>query len=305
MSLRSQARERTARLVRRSGLAAGLHRVHRRGHAVILFYHDPAPAVLDAHLQWLGRRFSYTTLDAVVDALHSGDWSAVPDGGLVLTFDDGHRGNRALLPVFRRHGVRPTIYLCSQVVGTQRRFWFQQPGWRDEAQRYKCLANAARLDALKRDIGFEPEREYAGERQALSREEILEMAPFVDFEVHTRFHPILPQCSAEEAWQEIAESKRELEALLGRACRHFSYPNGDYLDREVELSRRAGFASARTVDLGWVSRASDPFRLKCFGINDDASVDMMVAQLSGIPGWLRRLRSGELAGRHIVTRPAG
>jgi peptidoglycan/xylan/chitin deacetylase (PgdA/CDA1 family) len=291
MSLRSTARESIAHLLRWSGAPWLLRRAHRRNAASILFYHDPKPAVLDAHLAYLRDRYSFTTLDAIVDAMERRDASALPDHAVALTFDDGHRGNHALLPVFRRHGVVPTIYLCSQIVGTGRRFWFQIPGM--DADLYKPLPAAERLAALARDHGFDLLREYpAAERQALSDREIEEMAPHVDFQVHTRFHPVLPHCTDEEAWEEIAVAKRELEERLGRPCRHFSYPNGDYVARDAELVRRAGFASARTTELGWTRLDTDPFRLPCFGITDDASVAVLAAQLSGIPSFVRRRTVG-------------
>jgi peptidoglycan/xylan/chitin deacetylase (PgdA/CDA1 family) len=285
-ALRTLAREATAEALRLSGATALLRRAHRRGCATILFYHDPKPAVLDAHLTHLRRHFQFTTLDAIVRSVESSDFSALPDHALVVTFDDGHRGNYDLLPVFRRHGVVPTIYLVSQIVGTGRRFWFQLPG--SDSEPYKDLSNRERLQRLRRDTGFEQEREYPlRERQALSDAEIDEMAPHVDFQVHTRFHPILTQCSDEEAWEEIAASKRELEARLGRECRHFAYPNGDYGGRDRELARKAGFASARTIAPGWASAVSDPFALPCFGITDTASVRILRAQLSGIPTYIR------------------
>jgi peptidoglycan/xylan/chitin deacetylase (PgdA/CDA1 family) len=304
MSLRSFAREAPARLLGWSGAPWLLRRAHRRGCAAILLYHDPAPAVIDAHLGWLrAHDYAFTTLDVVVDAVARHDASALPPGALVVTFDDGHRGNHALLPVFRRHGVTPTIYLCTQVVASGRRFWFQQPG--RDVRPYLYLRNRERVAALHRDCGWEPEREYPpAERQALSAAEIEEMAPHVDFQVHTRFHPVLTQCSDDEAWEEIAGAKRELEERLGRACRHFSYPNGDYREREVALARRAGFASARTIDLGWTRSDTDPFRLPCFGVADDASLAMLEAQLSGIPGYLRRRLQGQRGGRWPVIAPA-
>ena len=55
------------------------------------------------------------------------NWARVPERALVVTFDDGHRGNHRLLPIFRRYGIRPTIYLCSQIVGTQRGYWVNEP----------------------------------------------------------------------------------------------------------------------------------------------------------------------------------
>jgi len=291
VSGRTFAREASAEMLRLSGAPWWLRRRHRRGFATILFYHDPKPAVLDAHLAHLGRHHHFVTLDEIVRALHAGDLRALPESSLAITFDDGHRGNYELLPVFRKHGIVPTIYLCSQIVGTPRHFWFQLPGV--DSEPYKGLPNAQRLDALKRDVGWEPARAYPiAERQALSDREIDEMAPHVDFEVHTRFHPVLPRCDAEEAWEEIAGSKRELEARLGRECRHFSYPNGDFGARDAELARRAGFASARTTELGWVGPTADAFRLPCFGITDTASVRVLAAQLSGIPSWVRRRTVG-------------
>jgi len=291
MALRNFAREATAETLRLSGAPWLLHRAHRRGFATILFYHDPKPAVMDAHLRHLRRHYHLTTLDEIVRAVERRDLGALPDHALAITLDDGHRGNYELRPVFRRHGVVPTIYLCSQIVGTGRRYWFQIPGV--DSEPYKRLPNAERVERLRSDAGFEPTREHPlAERQALSDREIDEMAPWVDFQVHTRFHPVLPRCTDEEAWEEIAGSKRELEKRLGRECRHFAYPNGDFSARDAELARRAGFASARTTELGWTTGDTDSFRLPSFGITDDASLRILTAQLSGIPSWVRRRTVG-------------
>ncbi len=232
MSWRTIARDGTARVLRWSAAPYLIRRTHTRGSATVLLYHDPSPDVLEAHLEYLASRFRFTTLDAVVDAIARGEWSRLPDDALVLTFDDGHRRNYSLLPLFRRFEVRPTIFLCSQIVGTTRAFWFNEP---TQTSPLKYVPNGERLAVLARTTGFVQEHER-GElaRQALSRDEILEMAPFVDFGAHTRFHPILPRCDDDEAWREIAESKRDLEALLGRPVSHFAYPNGDYGAREVE-----------------------------------------------------------------------
>jgi peptidoglycan/xylan/chitin deacetylase (PgdA/CDA1 family) len=303
MSFRRWGRDAAALAVRGSGVPWLLRRTHRRRHASILLYHDPLPEVMEAHLAYLASRFTFTTLDTVVDAVLRRDWSRVPEGALVITLDDGHRGNRALLPAFQRYTVRPTLYLCSQVVATTRRFWFQERGV--DVPGLKRLHDRGRLDELARTTGFEPSRSHdASERQALSAQEIAEMAPWVDFGAHSRFHPILTQCVDDDAWLEIDGSRREIEAITGRPCRHFSYPNGDYGPREVEYARKAGFASARTVDLGWTHVASDPYRLKAFGIADDASVHVLAAQLSGIPNYLRRLAQGSRGGLWPTTPTA-
>jgi peptidoglycan/xylan/chitin deacetylase (PgdA/CDA1 family) len=295
---RSLARGAAARLIRYSGLPRAA-RFARRTRATILFYHDPAPHVMEAHLRWLSERFRFTTLDRVVEALRAAD--PLPARSVVLSFDDGYRGNHALLPLFRRYGVRPIIYLCSAIVATRRRFWFLEAR---DSERCKRLSNGERLALLARETGFRQDAEATDSPpQALDARELRELAPHVDFGAHTRFHPILTQCSDEEAWEEIAGSKRDLEQLLGRPCRHFSYPNGDYGPREAELARRAGFDSARTTEVGSVGPGADPFRLRVFGVTDDASVDVLAAQLSGIPYYLRNLARGRLGGGKEMLVP--
>jgi peptidoglycan/xylan/chitin deacetylase (PgdA/CDA1 family) len=67
---------------------------------------------------------------------------------------------------------------------------------------------------------------------------------------------------------EIAGSKAEVEELTGQPCRHISFPNGDYGPRELDLIRRAGYLSARTIEPGWVEPATDPYRLKIVPMPD-------------------------------------
>src|SRR5262249_18830391 len=155
------------------------------------------------------------------------------------------------------------------------------------------------LAALQR-AGFSP-TEHHPERQALSAEEIVRMREVVDFAAHTRFHPILPACSDEEAMLEISASRIEIEQLTGQPWLDFSYPNGDYGEREIEFARKAGYRSGRTVDLGWNSATTNPFLLKCLGTSDDASINRLAGDLSGVSLWVARLKVGSLTGRH---RPA-
>jgi peptidoglycan/xylan/chitin deacetylase (PgdA/CDA1 family) len=286
--------------IRFSGIPLLIRNTVARRRVTIVLYHDPRPAVFERHLRYLARIYSLITLDALVDALERQDVSALPRKSLVVTFDDGHRGNHALLPLLRRYGCRPTIYLVSGIVGTARHFWFRDA--RQQFHRLKVLPNQQRLDALRAELGFTPQKEFAPEtRQALSALEIREMAPWVDFGSHTCFHSILTTCTDDEARRELGDSKTELERLLGRAVRHFSYPNGDYREREVRLARESGYASARTIDVGWSDVSSDPFRLRITGVTDDASIGLLTVQLSGVATYLRYLLAGSWRGRHRTT----
>ena len=286
-------------LVRWTGLATLIRHTVARNRVSILVYHDPAPEVLERHLRFLVKRYNLISLGDLVDRLGSETWRDLPPHALVLTFDDGHRGNAELLDLFRRYDVRPTIYVCSQLVGTKRHYWFREAR---DAEPLKGLPNEERLASLG-TAGFSLTREYA-DRQALSIEEMDRLGGVVDFASHTRFHPVLTTCSDAESASEIESAKGEIESVTRVPCPDFSYPNGDYGERDLALVRRAGYRSARTIDLGWNSKGTDPFRLRVLGTEDDASISRLAADLSGISGYLARLRLGSLNGRHppVVSR---
>jgi peptidoglycan/xylan/chitin deacetylase (PgdA/CDA1 family) len=294
-----------AGVIRYSGLSWLVRHTVARRRVSIVFYHAPDPATMERHLLYLAARYSFVDTDALVDAIDRRDFSALPPRPLIVTLDDGLRENRDLLELFRRFGVRPTIYLCSEIVGTTRHFWYRELDGRpvDEKERLKRLPEAERLAALEAATGFTRTREYgSGGRQALSREEIETMAPHVDFQAHTLFHPVLPMCEDRSSQEEIARSRKQLEALTGRPCRHISYPNGDYTAREIGHARDAGYASARSIDLGWNGPRTDRFALKVLGTSDDASVTRLAGELAGMRFLIHWAR-GDLRGRHATIRP--
>ncbi|RKU22270.1 polysaccharide deacetylase [Candidatus Poribacteria bacterium] len=259
-----------------------------RCRVAILLYHDPQPITFAKHIACLSRRYTIISLDTLVTAIHQQDFSQIPPKSVVITIDDGHAGNITLLPIFKQYRVRPTLYVCTQIIDTHRHFWFKIAGQsKAEKERLKRLPNAERLACLKRTADFEPEKVYP-ERQALNVSEMKEMAESVDFQPHTRFHPILPRCTDAACKKEVLESKRDLETLLGIECSHFSYPNGDYTEREVEIVKASGFHSARTTDIGWNTVDTPLYRLKTVPITDDAGLILFRSELTTIPQRLRR-----------------
>ena len=273
--------------LRYSGLAPLIRFLRARSGVSVVVYHDPAPETFERHMAFLSKRYSFISMDTLADALASGDWSRIPPYALVVTLDDGHRGNYALLDVIRRYDVFPTLYLCSGIVDTHRRFWWKTPTVNIEA--LKNEPHAVFLEQLQEEAAFRPEKEYP-DRQALNRDELLEMQPHVCFGAHTRFHPILTRCDDETCRGEMVASKDELEALLGQEIKHFAYTNGDYGERERGHARDFGFQSARGLDVGWNTKARDRFSLKVTGVQDDASLNVLGAQLCGVFGAIRRLK---------------
>ena len=276
--------------LRCSGILLLFRSLYLRHKATIIYYHDPSPQVFEKHMRYLSKHYNIITLDFLVEAIHNCSWAKLPPKSLVITFDDGHKGNFNLLPVFKKYKIVPTIYVCSQIVETFRHFWFKVATGKKKLELLQC-SNQMRLQHLAQEYDFEPSKEYPEqERQALSKEEIDLMNGYVDFQSHSRFHPVMTNCSQVECEQEIVLAKDEVERLVGNRCKHFSYPRGAYSEREIFYSKKAVYASARTCDVGWNDAKTDPYRLKTTLIADDASVNWLAVQLTGIPQYLHALR---------------
>lgn len=262
------------RIVRYSGLPFLFREVLFRKATRIIMFHDPTPEAFDRAVAYLAGRYNIITLD---DHLSGRPLPAKP---LIITFDDGHIGNFALLDVFKKHGIRPTIFLCAGIVGTNRHFWFTHTAMRGSSGPLKSLPDDERLRVLEAS-GFTPEREF-DTHQALQRTHIETMKSHVDFQSHGLTHALLPTCADHVAAHELTDSKRLLEGLLGTPVTAFAFPNGDYCERDIRLAQEAGYRCAVTVDFGFNRRGSDPFRLKRLSVDDTGDIDALSAKVSGV-----------------------
>ena len=287
-SVADGAREFMAVLIRLSCLPALVRWVQARNKVTIVLYHDPAPEIFEKHLAYLSRRYNFIALSDLVGAIRTGDWRAIRPYSIVLTFDDGHVGNYRLLPLIKKYGVRPTIYLCSGISDTNRKFWFKALKDPKLIQTLKECPADIKQKIMQDHCGFSAQREYPeSERQALNKLELHKMMESCDFGSHSQFHPTLTILSNQDCTREIADSKGELFTMLNRECEHFAFPNGDYAERELAIVKDAGYLSARTIDAGWNDMDTDPYRLRITGVSDTASVNMLMVQLSGISMFVR------------------
>ncbi len=265
-------------LLRFSGLPLLIRETIQRRTTTIVLLHDPDPRVFAKQVAALGRRYTLLPLQTYLEWREAGAPGRLPAKSLILTFDDGHRGNAELLETIRSAQVPVTIFLCSGVVGTHRRFWFQHGLPADDVYRLKLVPDEERLRELA-EHGFGDETEFA-DRQALSAEELTALRPHVDFQSHTVTHPILTSCPVAKLDQELTCSKQQLEAL-GLTINVLSYPNGDYADREADAVSRAGYACAITVDTGFNTNGTDLLRLRRLGVDDGASPTELIVKASG------------------------
>jgi len=208
----------------------------------------------------------------------------IPKNCLIITFDDGHKNNFHLLPIIKKYKIRPTIYVSSQIICSNRKFWWSVVKSEKEIANLKSLENKEKINYLLKEYHFSLDDEFEfNERDALSRNEILEMNSYVDFQSHTCYHPILTKCSDDELFFELNESKQMLESLLNKEILHFSYPNGDYDNRVMSMVKSLGYLTARSTDCGWVNTKSNLLNLKIVGVSDKGSLYRLELDLLGLP----------------------
>jgi peptidoglycan/xylan/chitin deacetylase (PgdA/CDA1 family) len=295
-------KEKIARLL----LSGRLHRAANplarlRPGCVALMYHRVLPepdtfhpsvsyAEFESDMRFISDNFTPVTLSSLAVDL--------PRGAIAVTIDDGYREIYDFVyPLSRRMGVPVTVFVVSDLVGTEGMLWTTElaeiirradPGTVElnacGGKKY-ALGNAderrgtlralkaavkssapsdgeAILDEIRRKLGaFSP-----GERMMLSWEEIAEMsAACIEFGSHTRSHPILSRVGTAAARDEIFGSKEVIESHLGRKVASFCYPNGqegDFTKETKNMVQEAGYSVAVTAMPGAVTRSSDRYALR-------------------------------------------
>lgn len=266
-----------------------------RNKVTIISYHNPNVEILEQHLKYLSKKYHFISMDYLVDALYKKDFLSMPKNAMVITFDDGHKKNSDSFYVFEKYNLKPTIYCCSNIVGTKHVYWWNSLNNKTDSLLYKKMSNKDRLKTLKDENNYSTDYESTSV-QSLSLEDLKYFKNIGVIGSHTRNHPILTQCTKEELLDEIQGSKNELEQKINTNISHFAYPNGDYNEEIVDIVKNAGYLSARTTDAGWTSLKSNPYKLKVIGISDDADIMKLKFQLTGIPLWIQYLKKGSLNG---------
>jgi peptidoglycan/xylan/chitin deacetylase (PgdA/CDA1 family) len=185
-------------------------------------------------------------LERALDLLEAGE----PGRHICITFDDGYRDVLENgVPVLERFGFPATIYVPTAIIdGDATFYWYDDP------------PPALTWDELGR----------------------LAAGGLVDIQAHSVTHPWLPSLDDETARREIAGSKTELEAKLGRPVTSFCFPAGLFGRREVGLVRAAGYRAALTTDAGVNRRAGSPALLRRTLVFWDDSPRVFSAKLHGL-----------------------
>ena len=197
--------------------------------------------LFDEQMAQLGE-FGYTpvSLDAVLD--HYLQRAPLPDGAVLITFDDGYRDNlENAVPVLQRYGYPAVLFCPIGYLGGRR------PLPHDEHLASQGIVNRTL------DWSELAELETAGVR----------------VESHGIGHRPLADLEVDEAAREITLSKLRLEEALGRPVRAFAYVKGSeahYRLVHLSLLKQAGYDLAFTSISGSNGPKTDPLQLHRYNV---------------------------------------
>jgi peptidoglycan/xylan/chitin deacetylase (PgdA/CDA1 family) len=185
-----------------------------------------------------------------------------------ITLDDGYLNNfEHALPILREFGFTATSFMVSGQFGGSN-LWDQKVGV--PAARLMDVAHLKTWLAAGMEVGS-----------------------------HTRNHVNLQECDEATAREEIAGSKRDLEAALGCEVRHFCYPYGLYRAEHAQMVREAGYLTGATSDSTRVQPGDDTSLLPRISIFAETTVPLLMAQVAtGFEEWRHeRARQTSVPGR--------
>ena len=107
-------------------------------------------------------------------------------------------------------------------------------------------------------------------REAMLIEDVKKIAGYDFFTIgsHTVNHAIMPNCTDDELRYELSESKQKLEGWTGKEVNIFSYPNGDYDDREKEYLNKSGYIMATVQDDESITPETDRYKVPRFSVGE-------------------------------------
>jgi peptidoglycan/xylan/chitin deacetylase (PgdA/CDA1 family) len=132
-----------------------------------------------------------------------------------------------------------------------------------------------------------------GHESVMSVEQIAELARD-GFEIfsHTVSHPRLTLADEKTLHSELTQSKKDLEAIIGKDVTAVSFPHGDHNLHVCAAARKAGYSYGFTIEPHLVNGSSDDMRIGRFAVSPADGLVKFRLKVNGayvVSNWLRPL----------------
>lgn len=242
----------------RQGLRRALQqlwRPARAGHCILVYHsvgdapYSVPPARFREQMDELGRRLEIVPLPELLARRAPGSRRRA-----AITFDDGFQDNYTIAwPILRERNIAPVLFLASSFVGERSRLCTWSPHYRGAPS-----------------LTWKQVEEMAAQGAVIG--------------AHTRSHPRLSDCTAEQCAEELTLGRFEIAQRLGRRIDLLAYPFGQPHDytRETEAAvRKAGYRYAFTTLQRTLDDNDRPFALPRITIDAGDTMEDFVAKIEG------------------------
>jgi len=221
-------------------------------------------ARLEEHLDWIGRRYRFVTLDELGAMVEAGERTGRPVAA--VTFDDGYRDfYEVALPLLRRKGIPAAVFAisghvettkvqaCDRIYLLLKRRLTRGLDHQDPYEGMRLCINSMSLTELEEHIAsleaedsipdelYRPFYSLNWDQLAAAHREGVIVGS------HTKSHAVMTLESRPRLLAEARESRNELERFLNSEIRHFAYPNGSFDAAAVDAVAAAGYRFAYTT----------------------------------------------------------
>ncbi|AWW32525.1 polysaccharide deacetylase family protein [Echinicola strongylocentroti] len=257
-------------------------------HILSIYFHKPTKEEFEGLIIWLKNNgFHFISVSALKKIIYEN--APFPKGAVLITVDDGWSSNvENMAHIAKKHQTPITIFLATEAIEIGY-YWFstvkkaskQNLGF-PSSEEMKKLPNAER-SVLLQNL---QQKTDLGEREAMTIQDVKSITnnPFVTFGAHTHTHPILPNCTDQEAHLEVQISKEKVSSWTGMEVDTFAYPNGDYGDREIDLLKKKDFKIGFSTKAVPLTRDDfkTPYTLPRLGFLEGASWEENLCRIMGV-----------------------
>ncbi len=258
-------------------------------HILAIYFHNPTYQEFKNCIHWLKRnKFQFITLHNLTQIIQKKQ--PIPKGAVLITVDDGWKNNeKNMVALAEQLEIPITIFVSTEPVEKGAYWWSKVKyakknhiGAIPSVKELKKIPNEERLIHLKK---IKPVNE-SETREAMDIEQIkrISKSKFVHIGGHTHTHPILPNCSYDQVYEELNLSKNKLESWTKKEITAFAYPNGDYSSREISILKNLNYQIAFTCKAEAIDpqRISNPYKIPRFAFLEGASQAENICRILGI-----------------------
>lgn len=268
-------------------------------------------------LVWLSRHFDCVSMESMLSEREG------MRPRLTLTFDDGWRDNAEVaFPLLQRYQIPASIFLATDYIGTDRRFWWEALGetfWQRPHETTQLVQALGTLgltvpDALcSADAGVERSRAIGrflqelkhlpaqtlneltrycpahNTRDALDWQQVqhMEASGLVRFGSHGAGHAILTLLNKSA----LEDDLRRAAAALQRHCKAplevFCYPNGNHDSQVREAVSSQGYRYALATQPGLLGESTAPLVLPRIDVSHDVAANPALLSWRLLQGAIR------------------